>query len=277
MTTESEQVEQASADQAAQEAGFSAGFSGDPIAAPAAPKPAVEAAPEPVKNEAEEKKEPEPAPTAPTPEPTPAPFDAQAEIRKLHGRIGELNSHLQDALKAKEAEGKPATLTPVELKRMKEQYPELAGDLTADLSEMLAGMAPKPADPKEIDTLVSQRVQSEMASIREAAVTDRHEHWKTDLWVDGKLGETRTPDYIAWLNSLPAADASAFETSANPYFVGKKLDAFYAWKTKTNQKQAEKQDRLKAAVQPQGVLRAGPQTVSDEEAMRKGFAEGFNS
>jgi hypothetical protein len=283
MTTESEQQEQQAAiDQAAQEAAFSAGFTGEPISTPApTPEPTREPTPaptpEPVKNETEDDKEQEAAQPAPTPAPTPAPFDAQAEIRRLQGQYGALHDLLKQSLKTKEAEGKPATLTPVELKRMKEQFPEMNEYIQADIAEVLAGMAPKAPDPKELDTLVSQRVQREMASIREAAVTDRHENWKTDLWVDGKLGESRTPDYAAWLKTMSEAEASAFENSANPYDVAKKLDAFYEWKNKANQKQTEKQDRLKKAVTPQGVPRAGQSTLSEEELMEKGFSEGFNS
>jgi hypothetical protein len=282
MTTESETQEQQQATALAEEsAAFEASFNDE------APKPAATPAPTPAPTEeaqpatgTEDVKGTEAAQTpAPSPAPAPAPFDAQAEIRKLNGRIGDLNSQLHASLKAKEEAGKPATLTPLEMKRMKEQYPELAEDLTADIADALATLSPKSADPKEIETLVTQRVQREMAILREAAVTDRHETWKTDLWVGGNLGaeRVRTPEYAAWVKTLPEAEAQAFENSDNPSFVNRKLDQFYDWKGKAAKAKTDQEERLKANLTPRGVPRAGQQTISDEEAARKGFDEGFQN
>jgi hypothetical protein len=115
-----------------------------------------------------------------------------------------------------------------------------------------------------------------MAELREAAVTDRHERWKTDLYADLTTGQ-KTPEYQAWLKTMSEAEGKAFEASQNPYFVIKKLDAFYEWRDKAAKAKQQQQDRLKANITPQGVPRAGQATTSDEEAMRKGFEAGFNS
>lgn len=290
MTTESEKTEeqQAAAEVAEMEAGFSAAFNDEaikpaPTPAPAATEEAEKgAAPAvPEKTETEEVQGTEAAQTpVPSPAPTPAPFDTQAEFRKLHGRIGDLNSQLQQALKAKEEAGKPATATPLELKRLKEQYPDLAGFLQEDLAESLTSLAPKAADPNEIKGLidqgVAQGVARQMAKLRDAQVTAAHEHWKTDLYADLKTG-TKTAEYQAWLKTMPDAEAKAFEDSTNPYLVINKLNQFYDWKGKEAKAKTEKDERLKAAITPKGVPRAGQQTMSDDEALAKGFSEGFNS
>lgn len=281
MTTERDDDEiQTSTDQAAEAAAFEASFEGADVELVSADAsqakqglatPPVDAEPQAT----------EAAPTAPSPK-AEGP-DVHAELRKLHGRIGSLNDQLQQALKAKETEGKPAVLSPVALSRMKSEYPELADMLEGDISDVLANLAQKTVDPKEIAAMVARQVADETFAMRKEALNDRHETWEKDCWAD-QPGGTRTPDYAAWLNTMTQEDAAAFENSQNPAFVIRKLDQFYDWKGKKNQAtesvartQAEKKQRLTAAITPQGTARAGPQTQSDEEALNKGFAEGFNS
>jgi hypothetical protein len=287
MTTEVEQVQEeeitATDDKEAQ-AAFDASFKDEaPIAAkPAAKQEATEpekqVTAEPAKVDEPQKQEEEAAPAKDeTPSPTPAPapaIDVTAELRKLQGQYGALNDLLRQTLKTKEAEGKPAALTSVELKRMKAEYPDMAEFLQEDLAEAIKGITQAaPPDPKVIEALVSERVQREMSGLREAAVTDVHETWKTDLFADGK----RTPEYDAWLKTMPPDEAEKLEGSTSPYYVIKKLNQFYDWKTKETKAKTEKQDRLKAAITPQGVPRAGQPTLSDQEAMNRGFEEGFAS
>jgi hypothetical protein len=267
VTTETDDKEQVSQDQAAEAAAFDASFNDSPIPTPApteAPKPAD-------------------APVA-TPAPTPAPTEApraeepelRALVRNLHGHVGALKEELAQLKKVKDETGKPATLTPVELKRMKAEFPEMSQFLQEDMAEVLANLAPKATDPKEIDAIVERRVQAVEARLREENVNDRHPTWKTDCWVD-KPGGQRTAEYQAWLKTMPDAEAQAFESSQSPSFVNRKFDQFYDWKNKAAKAETEKQNRLKAAVTPQGVPRAGQSTMSDEEAMRKAFEDTFNS
>lgn len=275
MTTEQienqiSQATDASADQAAEALAFESSFEGtaSPAAEVAAPAAKEETPPAVVETPATEA-----APTAPSPKADD--FDAKLEMRKLHGRIGALNDQLQQALKTKETEGKPAVLTSRELTRLKSEYPEMAELLEGDIAEVLAGLSQKAPDPKEFEALVARGVQSEMARFREETVSDRHENWKSDLWV-GEPGTQRTPEYEAWRKTMTEEQANAIESSDNPHFVIRKLDEFYAWKGKTAKAEADKQDRLKAALTPQGTTRAGPQTMSDEEAERKAFEDTFN-
>lgn len=273
MNTQNDQEIGSPEDTAAQAAAFEASYEG--VATPAAP----EVKPEPVA----EKVEPAPviedaAPTAPSPKPeTP---DYALEIRKLNGRIGSLNDQLQQALKSKEAEGKPAVLTTRELTRMKAEFPEMASLLEQDLAEAMSNVSGSKPDPKEIETLVSSRVKEEMHTIRLEAVTDRHENWASDLWaVQPTLDQPGipTPAYSEWLKTMTEAEVLAFESSQSPAFVNRKLDQFYDWKSKTAKAEQAKQSRLKASITPQGTARAGPQTVSDAEAERKAFEDAYNS
>lgn len=291
-TDKVDEQEEISTDQAAEAAAFAASFEGTNETAKPASKPEVEAVtPEPEKEPAakpDDKQEvtqavavPKPEDAAPqAPSPKADDSDVKAELRKLHGRIGSLNDQLQQALKAKETEGKPAVLSPVALTRLKDQYPEMADMLEGDISEVIANLAQKSVDPKEIAAMVSKQVEAEKFVMRQEAVTDRHESWQQDCWVvfptDENPGE-RTPDYAAWLKTMKPEEAHAFENSQNPAFVIRKLDQFYDWKSKSVKAETEKQQRLKAAVTPQGTARAGPQTLSEEEAERKAFEDSFNT
>lgn len=231
---------------------------------------------EPVKDAAQQPAAPSPAPA---PAAAPAAFDSQAEIRKVYGRLGALQDQLQTLLKPREVEGKPATLTAPELKRMKAEYPELAKELEGDLTDLLQTLAAgaKGPDPANLSELIEAGVQRRLAERADAEVTDEHPTWKADMWVDGKLGEARTPDYTAWLATMPEADRYRFENSNNPMYVTRRIGEFYTWRQARTQAQTEKQDRLKAAITPRGVPRAGPSTQSDREAAEAGFNEGFNS
>lgn len=261
------------------QAAFESSFEGNTVEA----VPVVEAKPEPVAEVAEKvvdepKKEEEAAPAL-TPKPD---EDVRSELRKLHGKMGDLNDKLLQALKVKETEGKPAVFSGVELKRTLAEFPELAHLLTEDLGEALKGMAPG-TDPAQIDQLVNQRasalVKDEIAQERRNQTLEEHPTWVTDLWwhdANGKRTGNRTEAYKAWLKTMPEKDQAAFESSNSPSFVNRKLTDYYSWQTKTAKAATEKQDRLKAAITPQGVPKAGPQTLSEEDAMKKAFEEAFN-
>ena len=201
-------------------------------------------------------------------------------MRKLHGRIGALNDQLQQALKTKETEGKPAVLSKVQLTRLKDEYPEMADMLEGDIADVIAAIATKSADPKEIQALVQRGVAEEVAKFREESVTDQHENWKTDCWAtfpsEDSQGE-RTPEYAAWLKTMTPEEAAQFENSNSPAFVNRKLGQFYDWKNRAAKAETEKKSRLSAAITPQGTARANPQNLSDEEAVNKAFMDAYES
>ena len=270
-------IEDQAAEAAAEAAAFEASFSGKKQPA-AKQAPVEEKAPEP-EPAPEAKAEPLPAiqeaaPKAPSPKTDDV--DLRGEMRKLHGKIGALNDQLQTALKAKETDGKPAVLSPVALTRLKAEYPELSDLLEGDITEAIASLAAKKADPKEIEELVARGVAKELHADRHERLLERHENWVKDLWVD-QPGGTPTQAYQDWLKTMPEADVHAFNTSESPAFISRKLDNFYEWRVKQTKTQAEKQNRLKAALTPQSESKGSSQTMSEEEAERKAFEDSFNS
>lgn len=257
-----------------------------PVAAPPAGKDGVPPAPPPAKTP--------PPSSEPPPSPPPAPAtDTNAAIlaeqRRIYGRMGQLADEIAKlrAAPPPPAPNAPPTAAPpamkVELKRLAEEYPDLAPHLGEDLAELLAGFTPgKASDPKEIETLIKQRVDEGVAQfraqMRDAAVDDAHPTWRNDLFTEDAVTKEKRPsaDYVAWRTSIGEQEAQAFEGSQNPHFVIRKLTGFYEWKAKAAKDEADKQERLKAATQPQGASRGNPPSLSDDEAEQKGFEEGFN-
>lgn len=284
MTTEMNESEQ-TVDHAAEEAAaFASSFNDEASPAPLAreTKPAEPVATEPPsKPEATVPAEPEPevptTPEAAQPAPIPAApdFVTKDELRKVHGRIGEMNDLLRKALQTKEAEGKPAVLTPVELKRIAANFPELAADMSEDIAEAIASLrtVAAPVDPKELDSLVESRVAAIVAKQRVDEVKEAFPTWETDLWAAPGV---HTTAFASWRKTLSPAEVERLDNSNSPSFINRKLGEFYEWKNKATQAATEKTERLKGAITPQGVARAAPPAISDDEAMRKAFAESFN-
>jgi hypothetical protein len=275
MTTEADKEQQQTEQD--EQAGFDSVFVSD---APKEKKKAPEAAAQPEKKEpeakVEEAKKEEAAPPAPIPELTAediASFRSAAQelpalktqLRDAHGRIGALNDLLKQTREQKKEEGKAPVLTAVELKRVKEAYPELSEVLTADIGEALAALKPA-TSPEDIATLVKERVAEASHEERKQMLADEHPDWE-----DIKKGE----ELWKWIATLPKEDATKFQNSANPAYVAKQLHTFKAWRDGQSKAKEKSQERLEAAITPQGVPRSGKSTVSDEDAMRTAFEDQF--
>lgn len=260
MKTENLQTNQEVQDESA---AFEASFNGEPKEEPK--KEAPKAEPEVV--------EPVESKVEAAPAPIPQEDDTKAEIRKLHGKIGALNDIIQQNLKASKVEGKPAAAMVLDMKRTMEQYPEIGPLLQEDLMDFVRAMPGQQVDPKQIETLVTERLAKEVAALRADTVTGVHPDWETDLWNNGE----RTPAYQAWIKTMPETDAQKFESSTNPTYVSGKLTQFYEWKAKAEKAAIDKQSRLQAAVTPQGSAKATAQILSDSEAQQKAFEDAFNT
>ncbi len=193
--------------------------------------------------------------------------EMKAQVRQANGRIGALNDLLHKA-NEKKAEGKPAALTAVEMRRMKEAYPELADDLSADINDAIASLKSTQQDPDEVARLIKERVAEASHELRKEALAERHPDWE-----DVKKSEV----FWKWMDALPEADRTAIQTSASPTFIAAKLDTFKAWRDKGTKAKQQSQERLESAITPTGSAGTGKSTLSNIEAEAKAFAEGFNN
>lgn len=182
------------------------------------------------------------------------------EIRKLHGAVGDINRTLK-------ALQNPAQPTPddselsaalASAESVAQEYPELAGPLVKALKLSMSRQAPK-AQPEDF----TERISSEVTKIRQQDAIESLQEEHPDY-----VTVRETPEYKTWLASKTPEYQERFNNTWNPAVVAKGLTEF-----KDSLKvRAKKQDRLAAAVTPQGVpQQAKSSTLPDEEGLNVGY------
>lgn len=244
---------------------------------------------------------------APPKEPTTAELIAQISrldntVRNIAGNFGGLKSELQRELKelsrlqqvrATEPQGSPAAegarkTQQLILKRVKENWPDFADDLAADLAESIGAAQAAPAfNPDDLDRRVSQRVSHEVNNIEQRLSAETLDlmmpDWQADISTrdaSGNLVKDSTGKYIpsrefmSWLGSKGKDFEVHFWNTNSPKFLIGAIKEFKTAQGGVRQQQQQKQARLKGAVVPQGRGGAPSQAELDEEALMN---RGFNS
>lgn len=293
---EKETTDTSAQDQQDAEAAFAAGFDGQAqTATDTDPKPEPTGTPDPTPTP-EPTPEPTQKPDAQAPEPLTAEemaaFRAMAkdvpnlreQLRKVEGRIGSATDTLTKLQDARRSEGLPATMTAAELKQTQEAYPELAALLKTDLEQTLKNLRIAGPDPEEVtkqidarvDAMVAERLKARDEAEEKRRVEERRDavrevHEDFDVVI-------KSPEFWEWEKSQPQATRDAIVNSDKVSAITKVITQFKADKAAAAAKAAERSKRLEGAVNPQGERRTpGKQQLSDQEAMNKGFLEGFNS
>lgn len=205
---------------------------------------------------------------------------------KTFGKLGSLQQVI-DTVKAQATAGK--SFTAPQLKRLSEEYPDLAEILTADLGDAFAAPAPaapdaaanpvdeqasgdKPGADAAHDPLADPRVQERMQQLEQetrqahmAVVDARHPDWRT---------LPATPEFAEWRNGLPADLQQILENTWDATVLTEAFDGFKSWRDKRNASasaKVERDKRLQDAI-PATTGRATGAHVVDEDAA---FAAGF--
>lgn len=187
-----------------------------------------------------------------------------AEIRKLHGKFGEVNRALQEL---RSSGTQHARLNVSNLKRVAENYPELAEMLAEDLSESGAS-----ASQVDVDALVNQRVNERLQADREemdrkmqvSLLTIQHRDWM-------KLKDSA--EFGVWAQTLPQEEQQQLAETWDATYLGDKFTEFKEWLGKRTQGADQRKERLQRAVAPKGgapVVKPGVMTEED------GFAAAFS-
>lgn len=201
--------------------------------------------------------------------------DFEQRVRQAFGKIGEVNSEVKALVQRMEqGRGNGVKLNADSLKRMHGEFPEMAEMLAQDLSDAFAGQGGGQVDPAAIDKIVTERLSAKEAEI-ERKIEKRflkraHPTWEQDVVSD---------DFRLWKdNVLPKDQAALLDNSWDSDFVGEKLTEWKAWKVKTaearevkERTKEVKQNRLAAAVAPQGAASGGPPTINEDDAFMRGF------
>ena len=180
-------------------------------------------------------------------------------IRRLDGEVGNINRQLQQLTAKPTASDEEWTATLKEAEGVAAEFPELAGPLLKAIKGI-------PRQSVDIDA----KVQTEVSKVRQEFVKLREDDAIEALREEHPDYATvrETPEYKTWLNSKTPEFQERFNTTWNPAVVARGLTEF-----KDSLKvRARKQDRLAAAVSPQGVpQKAESSILSDEEGLNVGY------
>jgi hypothetical protein len=225
----------------------------------------------------------EPPPPEPEASPAPPPVDLaklQATVQALEQREGKVFGALGamkqaiDALKSPQRTAASTKVTAAALKRLSQEFPQLAEYLAEDLNEVLQGGQPAtppstepapataapatPAPPPVTDGPDPVTRQAEMR-----VVDGLHPGWKDKV---------RSTEFQGWLATKPEAEQTKFLTSWSADDVIGTLKAFDDWTAEAARAKQSKQQRLEAAVAPRGNPQQAPAQTEDDA-----FEEGFRS
>lgn len=181
-------------------------------------------------------------------------------VRKLHGEIGDINRTLKQMQTPVAPVEDDLTAALKEAEAAAEDFPEVVGPLVKALKMSMARQPTTQNAPEDI----TGRISSEVARIRQQdameTLSEVHPDYET---------VRETSEYKSWLAGKTPEFQERFTTTWNPAVVAKGLTEFKD-SLKTKQR---KQDRLAAAVTPQGVpQKAAPSKLPDEA----GFSVGYN-
>lgn len=243
------------------------------------------------------------------------------QMRNIAGNIGGLKSQLDTALStakaAAEKKGAEAPSTqdvqaamsdPEAWKKLKEDFPEWAGPVEAEINALRAELAKKGGGQVDVNAVTRQVTESLTPSLQ-AAERRAREFAQVDIKHEGWEETVNTKEFIGWLyeggptaeeraqlksleqsDPQKAAGYTADIAKRYPQWWSDKgaasfsdrgkdairlLDAFKSAKAdmgKADEERARREKRLHGAVTPRGtVTSTGAGAISDEEAFNRGF------
>jgi hypothetical protein len=195
------------------------------------------------------------------------------EIRKVYGKFGELNGQLQ-----KLQQGQPTrTFTAGALKRLNEEFPEIASMLAEDLTELMGSPAApateapaqehkttEAASAADVKTLITEAVTQVREATEQRLLTVLHPDWNTVV---------KSPEFAAWMGTLPADKAKKYGESDDAFVAAEAFTEFKAFKPKGQKPSARGKERLEQAITPDGDGAPPTPSLDDNAA----FVQGFNS
>jgi hypothetical protein len=192
--------------------------------------------------------------------------DLEKANRRLNGKIGELVGVIkqnQTAAAQPGSEGAPARKLQADaFKRLQSEYPDLADALSEDM----AALMPQAQDPKQVEELVSARVNEalEQRDQKQAAreLKKEHKDWETVVV---------SSDFKLWLQTKPEAEQETFATTWDPDVVGGFLSQFKSHRDSLTKQRQRSTARLEGAVVPKGDGGAATSKLPDSAGLSAGF------
>lgn len=182
------------------------------------------------------------------------------EIRQLHGKFGEINRVI------KELQSNSGTanvrVTQDSLKRLNENFPEIAEMLAEDLSGISLQGGGSSFDPEIMQQEVA-KVRDEMnQTMQRNLLTIQHRDWASIVGSN---------EFGKWKDNLSADEQQQLNSSWDAMYLGEKITEFKAWHNKINNTQQQRNQRLANAILPKTTQAASRGIVSEEEAFAAQF------
>lgn len=185
------------------------------------------------------------------------------ELRKVHGKFGEINRALQELQKSVQ-DRKTGNISEAKFTRLAEEYPELAQLLSEDLKEIgLSAGGAQAVDP--------QAVEEKVAAVRED-MAKQMQHNLLLIQHKDYPDVVASSDFKAWMGTLPPEEQEELNASWDAVYLGEKISAFKEWHNKKQNGSADRRERLHRAVTPQGKAAPPVPGLMTEE---DGFALAF--
>jgi hypothetical protein len=193
----------------------------------------------------------------------------EQDISKVFGKFGEINRHLQQA--------GPGRLNKLSLKKLREEYPDVAELLESDLSESIGGPGPG-FDPSDLDQRLQTHSQTMASEIQR--IQDRFEarllafkHPDFNTLFDGENNRWKDLEAKEWLETVADEETKRnFLTSRDANWLSDKLDKFKEWKKQKYAAKTSSNKRLERAVGPSTTNAKAPGPSDYDE-----FVAGFKS
>lgn len=191
--------------------------------------------------------------------------DIENQLRKAHGKIGELNANFQNlSTQQKPTQSAPATqVEDGELDQLEQDFPELARIAEAKARKIAAEMIGEMTGKAHAQS-PSMSDADIQAEINMAILDATNEGWRE------KIG---SQDFKLWIATQPADVQETFDKTNSAKELGKVLKDFDGWKTSTQDRSIRNKQRLEAAVIPSG----SSAKISHAPSAQDEFLAGFNS
>lgn len=181
------------------------------------------------------------------------------QVRRAHGKIGELHGTLQQFQKQRPTHQAPADdLDDEQLSEFEATFPEFGPAVEARArkiaQEVMQSQQPQgQADTEEISKQVNL-----------AVMNSTHKGWQQT---------TASDDFKLWIASQPESVQQTYQTTWDAQELGGILDTFKGWKQTASARSTKSKQRLEAALTPDGRSSRVVHAVTEQDAMQAGFED----
>lgn len=201
----------------------------------------------------------------------------------IGGIMGDLESRIVRKLQAQTPEGKPVEIPKAVLAKVRQDYPDLADLLEADLAEAFKGLRGTGAEaPTQDAEAIRNIVVAGMRRQAEEALDDAHPSWRE---IVGAVDENGNADpeneFRKWLSAQDAGYQAKINGTDNAAVIARAIDNFLAFKEQKKvvtklptPKIVARTNVIKSSVQPKGDGGQPPPGKSAEDEFAEGFKTG---